>query len=87
MGGGGRGGVCVDVCAGASDLRPFSCAFLPWSKSAASLKDTRRPAVPVERKRSASMSWQLAADRQSDSSTLIVISARVVWKGEVFMKL
>ncbi len=59
-----------------SDLRPFSWAFLPWSKSAASLKETRRPVVPVERKRSVSWSWELAIDRQSDSSTLMVISSR-----------
>lgn len=59
-----------------SDLRPFSWAFLPWSKSAASLKETRRPVVPVERKRSVSWSWELAIDKHSDSSTLMVISTR-----------
>lgn len=58
-----------------ADLRPFSCAFLLWSKRAASLKDTRRPVLPVDRKRSVSMSWELAVDKHSDSSTRIVISA------------
>lgn len=59
-----------------SHLRPFSWVFLPWSKSAASLKETRRPVVPVERKRSVSWSWELAIDKHSDSSTLMVISTR-----------
>lgn len=59
-----------------ADLRPFSCVFLPWSKRAASLKETRRPVLPVERKRSVSTSWQLDVDRQSASSTWMVISAR-----------
>ncbi|TNN48195.1 hypothetical protein EYF80_041617 [Liparis tanakae] len=60
---------------GAGMWRCVSRAFFRWWKSpssAASLKETRRPMVPVERKRSVSWWWELAIDSRSASSTLMI---------------